>query len=67
MEVLFSYVRSFSVANTLKLAESSSRNIYRPVKGDLPLAFIIFWRIRRTEMGCGSNDDMIVTDDDRNN
>jgi hypothetical protein len=57
------------VANTLKLAESSSRDTHRPCKGDIPLAFIIFWRIRRTEVGCGSDDDddMIIIDDDRNN
>jgi hypothetical protein len=54
------------------LAESPPRDIHRSVKGAFPLAPIIFWRIRRTEIGCGSDDDdddddMIIIDDDRNN
>lgn len=66
---LFSYVRCFSVANALKLAESTSRNTYWPVKEDFSLTPIIFWRIRRMEIDCGSDDDdkMIIKDDDRNN
>ena len=58
------------MANALKLAESPSRDTCCTVKGDFCLAPIIFWRIRRTEISCGSDDDdgdMIIIDDDRNN
>ena len=59
------------MANALTLAESPSRDIYRPVKGAFLLAPTIFWRIRRTERGCGSDDDddnnVIIIEDDRNN
>jgi len=50
------------LANALNLAEYPSRDTCCPVKGDLCLAPIIFWRIRRTEIGCGSDDD---DDDDK--
>lgn len=58
------------MANALKLAESPSRDTFCPVKGDFCLAPIIFWRVRRTEIGCGSDNDddyMIIIDDNRNN
>jgi hypothetical protein len=59
----------FSVANDIKLAVCPSRDTYRLAKGDFPLSPTFILRIRRTEIGCGSDDDnmMILIDDDRIN
>jgi hypothetical protein len=54
----------FSVENVLKLAESPCRDTYLSAKRDFPLAPIIFWRIRRTEIGRGSDGGGDDDDDD---